>query len=179
MKINKTLLTYIGITLFFILLILFTTITHTDELTNLIGTIIGIFIAYMIFDFIFVRFFKLSELKAVLFSFGLVLLFFIITAVSSSSPNSIYQLFIQIVISILLLILFFQFAKKDDEGKVRLLNLADDSNINLSQLSIISGKSEKKLKSLISRGVLSTVQTNGDEIIFIKGIALKELNSSA
>lgn len=177
MKTNKTFLTYASVFLFFIVLILFTTITRADELAYLIGTITGVFITYMIFDFIFVKLFKVSELKAVLFSFALVLLFFIITAVSSSSPNTISQLIIQIIISILLLIIFIQFAKKDEEEKERLLNLSDESKIKLSELAIISDKSEKKLKYLISKGVLSTTQTDSGEMLFEKGIALKELSS--
>ena len=178
MKKNKTLLTYIIVFLVFIILILFTIITQTDELANLIGTIIGVFITYMIFDFIFVKLFKVSESKAVLFSFALVLLFFIITAISSSSRNSISQLIIQIVISILLLIIFNQFAKKDEEEKEQLLSLPDDSKINLSQLSIIANKSEKNLKYLISKGNLSTIESDDEEILVNKGIALKELNSN-
>ena len=176
MKINKTFLTYASVFLFFIILIVFTTITRADELANLIGTIIGVFITYMIFDFIFVKLFKLSELKAVLFSFALVLLFFIITGISSSSPNAISELIIQIIISILLLIIFIQFAKKDEAEKEQLLNLPNDNKIDLSQLAIITNKSEKKLKYFVSKGILSTIESEDDKIMFNKGIALSELN---
>ena len=178
MKTNKTFLTYASVFLFFFILVLFTIITQTDELANLVGTIIGVFITYMIFDFIFVRLFKVSEIKAVLFSFALVLIFFIITAISSSSQNAISQLLIQIIISVLLLILFIQFAKKDDAEKERLMELPYDSNINLSELSIISNISESKLKYLINRGILSQIQSETNEILFNKGKVLSELNKN-
>lgn len=176
MKKYKRSLTYVIVFLSFIVLILFTTITQINELANLIGTIIGVFIAYMFFDFIFAKLLKVGESKAVLFSFALVLLFFIIFAISSSSYDAIYQLKIQIAVSILLLLIFLQLAHKDEEEKKRLLSLPDNSNINLSQLSIITNKSERYLKFLISKGNLSTIESQNEDILFNKGIALNELN---
>lgn len=176
MNLNKTFMTYIGVFLVFLVLILFVTITHIDELAGLIGTIIGVFVVFMIFDSIFVKLFKVSEVSAVLYSFSLVLLFFIITFFTDTSPNAISILIVQLIISILFLSIFIRFAKKDEKEKTRLLNLPADSNINLSELAIISNKSEKKLKYFIAKGILSTIQSDDDEILFNKGKALTELD---
>lgn len=146
-------------------------------MAELIGEIFGVFLVFMIFDSVFVKLFKVNEIVAVWYSFALVILFFIITFITATSPGSINNLILQLIISIVFLLIFIRFAQKDEKEKTRIINLSDDSKINLSELATISNKSEKKLKYLISKGVLSTVQTDSEEILFKKGIALKELNS--
>lgn len=146
-------------------------------MAELIGEIFGVFLVFMIFDSVFVKLFKVNEIVAVWYSFALVILFFIITFITATSPGSINNLILQLIISIVFLLIFIRFAQKDEKEKTRIINLSDDSKINLSELATISNKSEKKLKYLISKGVLSTVQTDSEEILFLKGIALKELNS--
>lgn len=147
-------------------------------MAELIGEILGVFLVFMIFDSVFVKLLKVNEIVAVWYSFALVTLFFIITFLTATSPENINNLILQLVISIVFLVIFIRFAQKDEKEKTRILNLSDESKINLSELAIISNKSEKKLKYLVSKGVLSTVQTDSEEILFKKGIALKELNSS-
>lgn len=146
-------------------------------MAELIGEIFGVFLVFMIFDAVFVKLFKVNEVVAVWYSFALVILFFIITFITSTSPGSTNKLILQLIISIIFLVIFIRFSKKDEKEKTRIINLSEDSKINLSELAIISNKSEKKLKYLISKGVLSTVETDGEEVLFKKGIAIKELNS--
>jgi hypothetical protein len=147
-------------------------------MAELIGVIFGVFLVFMIFDSVFVKLFKVNEVVAVWYSFALVIIFFIITFITATSPESINNLIIQLFISIVFLVIFIRFAKKDEKEKTRIINLSDDSKINLSELATISNKSEKKLKYLISKGNLSPIESDNEEILFIKGKALKELNSN-
>ena len=146
-------------------------------MAELIGEIFGVFLVFMIFDSVFVKLLKVNEIIAVWYSFALVILFFIITFFTATSSGNINNLILQLIVSVVFLAIFIGFAKKDEKEKTRILNLSDESKINLSELAIISNKSEKKLKYLISKGILSTVQTDSEEILFKKVIALKELNT--
>ncbi len=146
-------------------------------MAELIGTIIGVFLIFMIFDSIFVKLFKLREVRAVWYSFTMVSLFFIISFFFDESPNAIFLLFIQLIICIIFLSIFVQFAKKDEKEKTRLFNLPSDGKINLSELAIMSNKSERKLKYLITKGILSTIQSDDNEILFNKGKVLNELKT--
>jgi len=74
-------------------------------------------------------------------------------------------------------LIFLQFARKDEKEKIRLLNLPDDSNLNLNEVSIISNKSERELKHLIAKGILSLMDSNDDDILFNKGKVLNELKT--
>lgn len=147
------------------------------DILSILGLALGVFFWFMVFDTICVKIFKIDEVKAVWYSFILLVLFFLVYSFSENNFNSVSNLIIRLILSILFLIVFISFAKKDEKEKKRLLDLPADTNINLSELATISNKSEKKLKYLISKGILSTVQIESEEILFKKGIALQELNS--
>lgn len=146
-------------------------------MTGLIGIIIGVYFIFMIFDRVFVRLFRIREVLAVWYSFIMVFLFFIIYYFLDKSTNTVSLLIMQLIISIIFLTIFIKFADKDDKEKTRLLNLTDEANINLSELVIISNKSEKKLKRLIRCGYLSTKSGGDNEMYFEKGKALHQLKT--
>jgi len=177
MKLNKKYLTYVSTFLVFVLLFIFDTVFNLEALPVLIGTIIGVFLAFMAFDSIFVKLIKLSEVRAVWYSFVIVLLFFIFMFFRDISPNAVFILILQLFINIIFLLIFLQFARKDEKEKIRLLNLPDDSNLNLNEVSIISNKSERELKHLIAKGILSLMDSNDDDILFNKGKVLNELKT--
>lgn len=147
------------------------------DIFSLLGLALGVFFWFIVFDSICVKLFKIDEVKSVWYSFILLVLFFLVYSFSENGFNLESNLIIRLILSILFLVVFIFFAKKDEKEKKRLIDLPSDTNINLSELATISNKSEKKLKYLISKGILSTVQTESEEILFKKGIALQELNS--
>ena len=99
------------------------------DILSLIGLSLGVFFWFMVFDTICVKLWKVDEVRAVWYSFILLVLFFAVYAFFDNTADSIFNLIIKLVLSALFLILFIIFAKKDEKEKTRLLNLPDDDKI--------------------------------------------------
>ncbi len=74
---------------------------------------LGVFIWYMLFDYLVVKFFKLSEVRAVWYSFILIVILFILYSIFTP-PIDYLKLLIRLGISIIFLGIFIPMAKKDD-----------------------------------------------------------------
>jgi hypothetical protein len=147
-----------------------------DGLLELIGTLFGIFLFYLIVDWICVKFLKLNENSSIRYSFGFLIIYFIGYYFFDHSLNSLSLLIIRLVTSVILLLIFIRIAKKDVEERTQLLNLSDDSMVTLEELSIITKISKRELKMSIFKKILSNDSTVKGQMNFNKCKALKELD---